>query len=486
MKEIKIFLSIFLVGVFFTGCSIQKRCQAPELNLPDEIIAGENDTLTIADMAWWELYSDTTLTNLINKTLNNNRNMRAAEAHIKQMEELYRVSKASLFPTINGLVSGNRETNAYYGEKTSIDPEFSLKASLSWEADLWGSLRWSKRKGAAEYLASVEAARAMQMTLIAETATAYFELVALDQELEIVLQTVQTREESVNQARLRFEGGLTSETAYQQAQVELANASALIPNLEQQIAMKENQIAVLSGEYPSKVERGKFDFNISLPEEMPIGLPSTLLQRRPDVRQAEQQLRSAMASVGIAYADRFPRLTISLVGGLENDELKGFFESPFSYVAGNFVAPLITFGKKKAQYKAALAAYDEKRFAYEQKVLEVFREVNDAVITYQKKRRTSELQLNLFEAAQKYVDLAQLQYLNGVIRYIDVLDAHRNFFDAQIGLSNAIRADIRAMAILYKVWGGGGGSQAACPPPPPARRSPGVFTRRGFSCFWNS
>lgn len=135
--------------------------------------------------------------------------------------------------------------------------------------------------------------------------------------------------------------------------------------------MKENQIAVLAGEYPSKVERGEFDLNVSLPENIPIGLPSTLLQRRPDVRQAEQQLQAAMAAVGIAYADRFPRLTISLVGGLENDELKGFFESPFSYVSGNLVAPLLTFGKKKAQYKASLAAYDEKRFAYEQKVLEV-------------------------------------------------------------------------------------------------------------------
>lgn len=304
----------------------------------------------------------------------------------------------------------------------------------------------------------MEAARAMQMTLIAETATAYFELVALDQELEIVLQTVKTREESVNQARLRFEGGLTSETAYQQAQVELASASALIPELEQKIALKENQIAVLAGEYPSKVERGEFDLNVSLPENIPIGLPSTLLQRRPDVRQAEQQLQAAMAAVGIAYADRFPRLTISLVGGLENDELKGFFESPFSYVSGNLVAPLLTFGKKKAQYKASLAAYDEKRFAYEQKVLEVFREVNDAVVTYQKKRRTSELQLNLFEAAQKYVDLAQLQYFNGVIRYIDVLDAHRNFFDAQIGLSNAVRDEYLAMVNLYKVLGGGWGT----------------------------
>ena len=436
MKQMKVFIHILVTAFILSSCSIQKRCQAPELNLPDEIIAGENDTLTIADMSWWKLYSDSTLSKLIKKTLRNNRNMQAAEAHIRQMEELYRVSKASRWPTIGAQLFADHETNDYYGEKFTKDPEFSLKASLGWEIDLWGSLRWGKRKGAAEYLASVEAARAMQMTLIAETATAYFELVALDQELEIVLQTVKTREESVNQARLRFEGGLTSETAYQQAQVELASASALIPELEQKIALKENQIAVLAGEYPSKVERGEFDLNVSLPENIPIGLPSTLLQRRPDVRQAEQQLQAAMAAVGIAYADRFPRLTISLVGGLENDELKGFFESPFSYVSGNL----------------------EKRFAYEQKVLEVFREVNDAVITYQKKRRTSELQLNLFEAAQKYVDLAQLQYFNGVIRYIDVLDAHRNFFDAQIGLSNAVRDEYLAMVNLYKVLGGGWGT----------------------------
>ena len=371
MKQMKVSIYILVTAFILSSCSIQKRCQAPELNLPDEIIAGENDTLTIADMSWWELYSDSTLSKLIKKTLRNNRNMQAAEAHIKQMEELYRVSKASRWPTIGAQLFADHETNDYYGEKFSKSPEFSLKASLGWEIDLWGSLRWGKRKGAAEYLASVEAARAMQMTLIAETAIAYFELVALDQELEIVLQTVKTREESVNQARLRFEGGLTSETAYQQAQVELASASALIPELEQKIALKENQIAVLAGEYPSKVERGEFDLNVTWPENIPIGLPSTLLQRRPDVRQAEQQLQAAMAAVGIAYADRFPRLTISLVGGLENDELKGFFESPFSYVSGNLVAPLLTFGKKKAQYKASLAAYDEKRFAYEQKVLEV-------------------------------------------------------------------------------------------------------------------
>ena len=202
MKQMKVSIYILVTAFILSSCSIQKRCQAPELNLPDEIIAGENDTLTIADMSWWELYSDSTLSKLIKKTLRNNRNMQAAEAHIKQMEELYRVSKASRWPTIGAQLFADHETNDYYGEKFSKSPEFSLKASLGWEIDLWGSLRWGKRKGAAEYLASVEAARAMQMTLIAETATAYFELVALDQELEIVLQTVKTREESVNQARL--------------------------------------------------------------------------------------------------------------------------------------------------------------------------------------------------------------------------------------------------------------------------------------------
>ena len=254
MKQMKVFIHILVTAFILSSCSIQKRCQAPELNLPDEIIAGENDTLTIADMSWWELYSDSTLSKLIKKTLRNNRNMQAAEAHIRQMEELYRVSKASRWPTIGAQLFADHETNDYYGEKFTKDPEFSLKASLGWEIDLWGSLRWGKRKGAAEYLASVEAARAMQMTLIAETATAYFELVALDQELEIVLQTVKTREESVNQARLRFEGGLTSETAYQQAQVELASASALIPELEQKnrIERKSNcgisrRISVESG-----------------------------------------------------------------------------------------------------------------------------------------------------------------------------------------------------------------------------------------------
>ena len=241
------------------SCSVQKKCKAPQLDMPAEIVAGQSDTLTLSDRKWWEVYTDTTLCRLIGRTLDRNRNMLSAEARIRQLEELYRVSKAARLPSLGGLAAADYETNDYYGEAHKGDAEFDVKATLSWEADLWGNLRWAKRKGAAEYLASVEAARAMQMTLVAEVATAYFELVALDHELGVVRRTVETREESVRQAKLRFEGGLTSETAYQQAKVELASASALIPDLELRIAQKENQISVLAGDYPSRVARSKMD-----------------------------------------------------------------------------------------------------------------------------------------------------------------------------------------------------------------------------------
>lgn len=449
----------YLLGVLLLlaagSCSVQKKCKAPQLDMPAEIVAGQSDTLTLSDRKWWEVYTDTTLCRLIGRTLDRNRNMLSAEARIRQLEELYRVSKAARLPSLGGLAAADYETNDYYGEAHKGDAEFDVKATLSWEADLWGNLRWAKRKGAAEYLASVEAARAMQMTLVAEVATAYFELVALDHELGVVRRTVETREESVRQAKLRFEGGLTSETAYQQAKVELASASALIPDLELRIAQKENQISVLAGDYPSRVARSKMDMNVRMPDSLPVGLPSTLLQRRPDVRQAEQNLKAAMASAGMAYADRFPRLTISLTGGLENDALKGLINSPFSYAAGNLTAPLFAFGSKRAKYRAALAAYDQARLAYEQKVLEVFREVNDAVTAYRNMRRTAELKFNLKEAARQYVVLAKLQYINGVIRYIDVLDAQRKFFDAQVEESKAVRNEHLALGGLYKALGGG-------------------------------
>lgn len=447
-------IAIAAAALLLGGCSIQKRCQAPDLNLPETIVEGATDSLTMADLDWWKVYADSTLCDLIRRTLDRNKDMLTAEANVRRMAELYRVDKAAMLPTVSGQVFADRETNDYYGEKSSVDPEFSVKATIGWEADLWGNLRWAKRKALAEYLSSVEGARAMRMTLIAQVAKAYFELVALDQELDIVRRTVAAREESLAQAELRFEGGVTSEIPYQQAKVELARSAAMIPDLEREITQKENEISVLAGGYPSNVERAD-SLDAAMPENSGVGLPSTLLQRRPDIRQADEKLRSAMADVGVAYADRFPRLRFTVTGGVENDALKGLIESPFTYLSGQLAGPIFSFGAKRAKYRAALAAYDGARLGYEQKVLTAFREVNDAIVAYRSASRSADLKRNLREASRKYVELTQLQYISGDIRYIDFLDAERSFFAAQVEVNQAVLAQYLALVELYKALGGG-------------------------------
>ena len=454
MKRATLLTAAVAAAVWLGGCSIQKRCQAPDLNLPETIAAGAVDSLTMADLEWWEVYADSTLCNLIRRTLDRNKDMLTAEANVRRMAELYRIDKAARLPSVSGLLLADRETNDYYGEESSVDPSLNIKATVSWEADLWGNLRWAKRRALAEYLASVEGARSMRMTLIAQVAKAYFELVALDQELDIVRRTVAAREESLEQAELRFEGGVTSETPYQQAKVELARSAALIPDLEMAITQKENEISVLAGGYPSNVERAD-SLDAPMPEDRGVGLPSTLLQRRPDIRQAEEELRAAMADVGIAYADRFPRLRFTVTGGVENNDLKGLIESPFSYLSGQLAGSIFSFGAKRAKYRAAMAAYDAVRLGYEQKVLTAFREVNDAIVAYRSASRSAELKRNLREASRKYVELTQLQYISGEIRYIDFLDAERSFFDAQIEVNEAVLAEYVALVELYKALGGG-------------------------------
>lgn len=447
---------VLSAALFAASCSAVRHCKAPELSLPAAVVPGAVDTLTLADVEWWRFYGDSTLCSIIRRTLDRNRNIRAAAARVEQMRELYRIRKAERLPSLGINALADYETNDYDGENSKRDPEFGLKGTLGWELDLWGNLRWAKRKGEAEWLASVEDERAMRMTLIAEAASAYFRLVALDSELAIVRRTLATRREGVAMAKLRFEGGLTSEIVYRQAQVEYASTAALVPDLENRIGITENALCLLMGAYPGEtVRRSAADPEAQSPDSLPVGLPSQLLQRRPDVRAAEQRLRAAMGAVGMAYADRFPRLTFTLQGGWENDAIKGFFRSPFSYIAGQLAAPVFAFGRKQARYKAALAAYDESRFGYEQKVLEVFKEADDAVSTYRSVRQATVLKTHSRDAARKYVELARLQYRTGSIRYIDVLDAQRRYFDAQIGLSNAIRDENLALVQLYKVLGGG-------------------------------
>lgn len=453
---ISVVLGVVLAAMVSCGAAV-KMCKQPELDLPEEIVAGEIDSLSIADVEWWEFYGDEVLKGFIEHALENNKDVNIAAAKVEQLRALNRMDRAAWFPKIGASAMIDNEVENYTDSGHKTIPQIDLKLDLSWEIDLWGSIRWANERSKADYMASVEAERAMRMTIIAEVATAYYELLALENELLIVNRTLQTRMEGVEQARLRYEGGLTSETVYQQAQVEYASTAALIPAIETKIAVTKSALKALMGEYPDfEMEYSRMKIlDRDVPVALPLGLPSELLTRRPDLRESEQRLKAASAAVGVAYTDRFPKLTLGVTGGWENGSFTNFFSAPYSLVVGKLAAPLFEFGRRKAKYQAAIHAYDVARLDYEERVLMAFKECSDAYVRYCNARRTTQLKNELREAALKYVELATFQYRYGGTKYIDVLDAQRRYFDAQIGQSNAVRDEYIALVQLYKALGGG-------------------------------
>ena len=448
--------ALIVAGGLGVSCSPAKHCAAPQLDLPETFVASvQTDTLTWADVEWWKIYPDTTLHSLIKQALEYNKDMLAAAERLREMEYRYKIQRSQLWPSISASVYGENEYTNYSGKEPANDPVASVLGSFSWEIDLWGNLRWASREKLAEYFASVEAQRALKISLIAEVANAYFDLQALDNELLIVRRTLETRDEGVQKARIRLDGGLTSDIPYQQALVERATTAALVPELEREVAMKESELAFLTGSYPRHIERSRIPLELSYRKEIPVGVPSQLLTRRPDLRQAEQELRAAEAAVGVAQAERFPSFTITFDGGTETNTLANIIKAPYYYLLGNFVAPVFEFGKRRANFKAAIAEYNQARLNYEKDVLQAFKEVYDAVVSYNSAVENTSLKFDLQEASKQYVALANLQYINGAISYMDVLDAQRAYFSSQVELSNAIMQEYKVLVDLYKALGGG-------------------------------
>ena len=414
------------------------------------------DSLTLADVKWWELYADTTLQNFIKQALEYNKDMLIAAERIRELECRYRIQRSELWPSISAEAYASNEYNNYGGNAADPnDPELGPKISLRWEIDIWGHLRWASREKMAEYLASIEAQRALQMTLVSEVAKTYFELLSLDNELEIVRRTLETRQEGVKQAKLRADGGLTSEIPHQQALVELATTASLVPDLERKVAVKESELAFLTGTYPHEMKRPRQVLELSYRDILPTGIPSQLLERRPDLMESWQRLRAAEAAVGVAQAERFPTFVIDLSGGLESNSFLDVLKSPFYYAAAGIASPIFEFGKRKAAFRAAISEYNQAKLEYEKNVMQAVKEVYDAVVTFNSARENTNLKFDLQEASRKYVSLASSQYINGILNYLDVLDAQRSYFDAQVELSNAIANEYIALTELYKALGGG-------------------------------
>ena len=457
--SMKLLKYTFLISIglllLVSSCKIGTKYNRPELNLPDRLEVMSVDSITIDDLDWWELYTDTVLQGLIQTALDNNKDALIAAARLKEYMAAKRIASADLFPHLNADLHAEREIENYGGDNQKATNSMEARATLSWELDLWGNIRWGREASIAEYLSTKEAQRALQMTIVAEVSQTYFELIALDDELYIVTQTLEARKEGARIARLRFEGGLTSETSLKQAEVELAKTMTMVPVLERKIRLMQNKMALLLGQYESDIVRGRNLQDQHMPQYLPAGLPSELLIRRPDVRQAEQRLIAANARVGVATTDMFP--TISLTGkyGRENDALGELLKSPYWFVAGDILAPIFEAGKNRARLKASKALYEQEIYGYQKSVLQAFQEANSSIMAFRKVKEFREAQGNLEQASRGYLNLAQLQYLNGVINYLDLLDAQRSLLDAEIKLNNAIRDELLSMVYLYKALGGG-------------------------------
>lgn len=454
MGKINYILIIVLLSfIFLPSCKIGNQYKQPELSaMPQKFEGNVDDGELAADMGWSTLYGDTVLHQLIQRALENNKDLKIASARIKEMLASKRISEANLLPEIGIEGLYQKENLDYKSGTDKVRGQFTA----SWELDIWGNLRWEKDADVAAYMQTVEAKRALHLTLVAQVAQAYFELKALDRRLEIVRQTLEARKEGTYFAKLRYEGGLTSEIPYRQSLVELARTETLIPNLENSIKLKEYDLAILIGEFPSSIiPRGTDLIEQRMPAELPVGLPSTILKRRPDVLLAEQKLIQANAKVGVAYTDIFPTLSLTAKYGVENSEFSNLFSNPAWWLSGNLVGPLFNFGKNKAKYNAAQAAYEQEAYRYEKTIMNVFKEVNSALVTFEKAKGVRRSNEELYNSALSYYRLARLQYINGIVNYMDVLDSQRQLFDAEIALNNAILNELNSTVTLYKTLGGG-------------------------------
>ncbi|MDE6693427.1 MAG: TolC family protein, partial [Muribaculaceae bacterium] len=293
-------LIIPILTVILTACSGVKNLRVPETDIPVTFsIYMSNDTACLADLKWWEFYSDPALSGLIRKTLEQNKDLLTAASKIEELRLIYGADKAALLPSLSLNAYANNETNNYSGSGTINDTEIGMKVTVGWEANLAGALSWAKKRSASNYKASVEDYRAMQMALIALTAEGYYQMAALENEIQIVERTVETRMESLRMAKIRFEGGLTPETVYQQAIVEYTSAASKLPDLKRRLNATRNALTILMGETP----KDTFDLEISRlapvdVSKLPVGIPSGLVERRPDIRASRLRLDAARANVG--------------------------------------------------------------------------------------------------------------------------------------------------------------------------------------------
>jgi len=477
-------LSIGLATALLSACTLGPDYKRPSVAAPAAFQYEPKDAAATADTLWWKQFQDPVLEQLIDEALLHNTNVQIAAANVEQAAAVLTQTRSQLFPTVGYSAGGQRERSREPAFATLIpnypNPASAYQAALqaSWEIDLWGRIRRQSEAAYANVLATDEARRGVILSLVAQVANSYLQLRGLDAQLDVAKKTLQTYKESVDLFTLQFQYGQVSMMNVAQAQSQYETAAAQIPLIESQIAQNQSSLAVLIGRDPGPILRGKSVYDLRLPQ-VPAGVPSALLERRPDLLQSEQQLIAANAQIGAAKALYFPTISLTGAYGNASADLSKLFTGParvWSH-AGSLAGPIFTFGAVSGQVMQAESAQNAALLNYQLSIRNAFADVDNALIANQKLQEQLGAQVKLVAALQQYSDLARLQYDGGYTSYSTVLQAEQALFPAQLNLAS-IRAQVFASAVnMYKAMGGGWVTQAdrmtgSTPAPPPASALP--------------
>jgi len=442
------------------GCTVGPNYKRPPVTAPDTFrgtpVGPPSAAPSIADARWSQLFQDQPLQTLITTALAENFDLRIAASRILQAQALYRVTRADQFPTVNGEAQGQGQRGTVIaGQSLPTTGSAQLGVSLSWELDFWGKYRRASEAARAEILATEWGRRAVLTSLVSQVAAAYFDLRALDLELEIASRTLSSRQESLQLTHVRESGGVTSLVDVRQAEQLVHSASGEIVDLQRQIEQQENFISVLLGRYPEAIPRGRALTDQAHAPELPAGLPSALLDRRPDIQQAEQLIVAANAQIGVAKAAYFPQISLTASGGVASSALSTLFTNGAWATAVGVVQPIFTAGRTRAQVAFAKARTDEAALVYQQTIHQAFREVSDALVGYRRSQEFRATQEQLLQSAQDARRLADIRYQGGASSYLEVLDSDTRLFAAELGLVEAQRDELAAFVEIYRALGGG-------------------------------
>jgi len=463
---------VFASGILMAGCSLGPDYTRPATPGPNTWRMTSATSESIANLPWWELLKDSELQRLIRIALEENQDVRTAAASVEEFQAQVVISRFDLAPSLGyggqafvyksdgnvvGLPTGGGGGIFIPGLNADTLSNESAQAGLKWEADVWGRIRRSIEATRAQLLSRQEGQRAVILGLVGNVAEAYFDLRQLDLQIEITRGTLRAWDETISISRIKLEQGTIPKLDLDRFEAERANAAAQLADLERQAVQKENQISLLLGRKPAQISRGVALTEQIIPPEIPAGLPSDLLQRRPDILQAEQDLASATANVGVAQASRFPQLSLTGALGVANPQLGSLAPGVAftQFASASIAGPLLNATSLGFQVKVAEARTKQAAFQYEKAIVTAFKEVEDALIATQKAREQRTAQETQVAALRSALNLSDLRYKGGRGSYLDVLTAQRSLYDTELALARTRRTQLVSIVQLYKALGGG-------------------------------